>query len=126
MPNYTKMYFFFSLENTMSGNRNLLSTYIKDLARGVGQTLALKSYVLLTFIVYRTSLVIINYWSGGVCHGINDYCIHANYKFLSMDWYSLIRTHYIDWNQNSSCINNHIYRFLCCWNHSHWSSWYVW
>ena len=51
----------FSLENTMSGNRNLLLTYIKDLARGVGQTLALKSYVLLTFIVYRTSLVIINY-----------------------------------------------------------------
>ena len=59
MPNYAKMYF--SLENTMSGNRNLLLTYIKDLARGVGQSLALKSYVLLTFIVYRTSLVIINY-----------------------------------------------------------------
>lgn len=59
MPNYAKMYF--SLKNTMSGNRNLLLTYIKDLARGVGRSLALKSYVLLTFIVYRTSLVIINY-----------------------------------------------------------------
>lgn len=60
MPNYAKMYFNLR-KNTMSGNRDLLLTYIKDLARGVGQSLALKSYVLLTFIVYRTSLVIIIY-----------------------------------------------------------------
>ena len=36
MPNYAKMYFSLEKKNTMSGNRNLLSTYIKDLARGVG------------------------------------------------------------------------------------------